>query len=68
MGLLFLAFTGARPGPIFKNGYKRIPGTNAALLYRNVKLRLLQPPKQAPLLVLEVTILLDKGKRKRNAL
>ena len=66
-GLLFLAFTGARPGAIFKSGCKGIAGTNAALLYKDVKLRLLQPPDEASLLVLEVTITLDKGKRKRNA-
>ena len=67
MGLLFLAFTGARPGAIFESGCKGISGTNAALLYRDVKLGLLQPLEEAPLLVLEVIILLDKGKRKRNA-
>lgn len=66
-GLLFLAFTGARPGAIFESGCKGIAGTNAALLYQDVKLRLLQPPGEASLLVLEVTIMLDKGKRKRNA-
>ncbi|MCJ1473138.1 hypothetical protein MMC13_001789 [Lambiella insularis] len=65
-GSLFLAYTGARPGAIFESGCKGIAGTNAALLYGHVKLRLLRPPEKAPLLVLEVTILLDKGKRKRN--
>ena len=40
---------------------------NAALLYKDVKLRLLQPPNEALLLLLEVTIILDKGKRKWNA-
>ncbi|KAL9577662.1 MAG: hypothetical protein Q9203_007379, partial [Teloschistes exilis] len=67
LGLLFLAFTGAGPGAIFASGCKGIVGTNAALLYKDVKLRLLQPPDEASLLVLEVTIILDKGKRKRNA-
>ncbi|KAI4191879.1 MAG: hypothetical protein LQ350_008723, partial [Teloschistes chrysophthalmus] len=67
LGLLFLAFTGARPGAIFESGCKGIVGTNAALLYKDVKLRLLQPPDEVSLLVLEVTIMLDKGKRKRNA-
>ena len=42
-----------------------IRGTNEALLYKNLKLKLLQAPGYAPLLVLEVTIRLDKGKRKR---
>ncbi|KAL9576434.1 MAG: hypothetical protein Q9203_007748, partial [Teloschistes exilis] len=67
LGLLFLAFTGARPGAIFESGCKGIVGPNAALLYKDVKLRLLQPPDEVSLLVLEVTIMLDKGKRKRNA-
>lgn len=39
--LLFLAFTGARPGAIFESACKGIAGTNAALLYKDVKLRLL---------------------------
>ena len=64
--LVFLAFTGARPGAIFESGCKGIAGTNAALLYKELKLRLLQPPNEASLLVLEVTIVLDKGKGKRN--
>ena len=62
-GLLFLA-TGARPSAIFESGCKGIAGTKAALLYQDVKLRLLQSLKEALLLVLEVTIMLDKGKRK----
>lgn len=66
-GLLFLAFIEARPGAIFESGCKGIAETNAALLYKDVKLRLLQPSREASLLVLEVTIMLDKGKRKRNA-
>jgi len=66
IGLLFLAFTGARPSAIFKSGCKGITRTNTTLLYKDVKLRLLQPLGEASLLVLEVTIILDKGKRKRN--
>ncbi len=66
-GTLFLSFTGCRPGAIFESACKGIAGTNEAMLYRHVKLRLLQPKDEPPLLVLEVTILLDKGKRKRNA-
>ena len=66
-GLLFLAFTGARPSTIFESGCKGIAGTSAALPCKDVKLRLLQPPDEASLPVLEVTIMLDKGKRKRNA-
>ena len=57
-GLLPLAFTGVRPGAIFESGCKGIAGTNAALIYKDVKLRLLQPPEGAWLLVLEVTIML----------
>ena len=63
--LLFLAYTGARPGAIVESGCGGIRGTNEALLYGDVKLRLLQPHNHVPLLVLEVTIRLDKGKRKR---
>ena len=66
-GLLFIAYTGARPGAVFESGSDGIRGTNAALLYRDVKLRLLQPPTGTSLLVLEVTIVLDKGKRNRGA-
>ena len=62
--LLFLAYTGSRPGAIVESGCAGIRGTNAALLYRDVKLRLLQPPGEESLLILEVTIRLDKGKRK----
>ena len=64
--LLFLAYTGSRPGAIIESGCAGIRGTNAALLYRDVKLRLLRPPGEEPLLILEVTIRLDKGKRKRS--
>lgn len=67
MGILFLAFTGCRPGALFESGCKGIAGTNETMLYRDVKLRLLRPQNEPPLLVLEVTVLLDKGKRKRNA-
>ena len=63
--LLFLAYTGAKPGAIVESSAGGIRGSNEALLYRDVKLRLLQPSGNAPLLVLEVTIRLDKGKRKR---
>lgn len=65
--LLFFIFIGARPNTIFESDCKEITGTNAALLYKDVKLKLLQPPDEASLLVLEVIIMLDKSKRKRNA-
>ncbi len=64
--LLFLAYTGARPGAIVESDCKGIRRTNAALRYRDVKLMLLRPPDGEPLLMMKVTILLDKGKRKRN--
>ena len=64
-GLLFLIFTRALPSAIVESGCKGIAGTNVALLFKNVKLRLLQPLDEVLLLVLEVTIILDKGKRGR---
>ena len=64
--LLFSAYTGSRPGAIVESGCAGIRGTNAALLYKDIKLRLLRPPGEEPLLILEVTIRLDKGKRKRS--
>ena len=63
--LLFLAYTGSRPGAIVESGCAGIKNTNAALLYRDIKLRLLRPQGEESLLILEVTIRLDKGKRKR---
>lgn len=61
--LLFLAYTGVRPGAIIESSCYR--NTGQALLYRDVKLKLLQPPMGPSLLILEVTIRLDKGKRDR---
>lgn len=55
-GLLFLASTGPQSGIIFKSGYKGIAAANALLLYKDVKLRLLQPPNEASLIVLKMTI------------
>ena len=63
--LLFLAYTGARPGAIVESTSGGIKGSNESLLYKDLKLKLLQPLGSAPLLVLEITIRLDKGKRKR---
>ena len=40
---------------------------NVALFYKSIKLRLLQPPHEIPLLIFKITICLNKGKRKRNA-
>ena len=63
--LLFLAYTGARPGAIVESGTAGIRGSGEAMLYRDLKLKLLQPSDGCPLLLLELTIRLDKGKRKR---
>ena len=62
---LFFAYTGARPGAIIESSCGGIQGTNEALLYGDMKLRLLQPHNHVSLLVLKVTIRLNKGKRKR---
>jgi len=64
--LLFLAYTGARPGAIVESSSQGIRGTNAALCYKDMTLKLLQPEDGPSLLVLEVTVLLDKGKRNRG--
>ena len=63
--LLFLAYTGARPGSILESGTTGIRGSGQAMLYRDLKLKLLQPSDGSSLLVLEVTIRLEKGKRTR---
>lgn len=62
--LLLLAYTGSRPGAIVESSSRGIAGTNAALCYGDLVLKLLQPKSGPLLLVLEVRILLDKGKRK----
>jgi hypothetical protein len=64
--LLFLAYTGARPGAVVESSSQGIRGTNAALCYGHMTLKLLQPEDGPSLLVLEVTVLLDKGKRNRG--
>lgn len=66
--LLFLIFIDARPDAIFESDCKKIAETNVALLYWNVKLRLLQSSKEASLLILKIIIMLNKNKRKRNVL
>ena len=63
--LLFLAYTGARPGVIVESAADGIRDSDEALLYRDLKLKLLQTTDGTlSLLLLEVTIRLDKGKRK----
>ena len=63
--LLFLAYTGARLGAIVESNASGIRGSGEAMLYGDLKLVLLKPPTGLPLLLLEVRIRLDKGKRKR---
>ena len=65
--LLFLAYTETRPDTVIESSFVGIARINAALLYKNIKLRLLRPSQKTPLLILEIIILLDKGKRKQNA-
>ena len=54
-GLLFLAFISARPGVVFESSCKVIAGSNAVLLYRDIGLRLLQPPEKISRLILKAT-------------
>jgi len=63
---LSLSYTGCRIGAIVESDCKGIAGTNEALCYKDLKLKLLNPPGGVALLVLEMTIRWDKGKRKRN--
>lgn len=51
---------------IFESDCIRIAGTNTALLYKNVKPRLLQSSDEASLFILKVIIMQNKGKRKQN--
>jgi hypothetical protein len=64
--LLLLTYTGSRPGAVVESSSQGIVGTNAALCYGDLVLKLLQPREGPSLLVLEVRIRLDKGKRKRG--
>jgi hypothetical protein len=66
--LLLLAYTGSRPGAIMESSSRGIAGTNAALCYGDLVLKLLQPKEGPSLLVLEVRIRLDKGKCKQGKL
>ncbi|KAL8635049.1 MAG: hypothetical protein Q9228_007422 [Teloschistes exilis] len=65
--VLFLAYTGARPGAILESNCKGIRGTNEALKYKDIQLKLIRPAGgAAPLLVMKLRIVLDKGRRKRG--
>ena len=61
---LLLIYMEVRLGAIVESSSKEITGTNETLCYKDLTLKLLQPLKGALLLVLEVMILLNKGKRK----
>lgn len=50
--LLFLAYTGTRPGAIVESGCGGVKGSDEALPYRDLRLKLLQPPEGVSLLVL----------------
>ena len=64
--VLFLAYLGCRPGAIVESGCTGIRGTNEALLYKHVKLGMLQAPGHKPFLILEVTQWLMKNNRHRR--
>lgn len=60
-----IIFMIARTGAVVESGTAGIRGLNQALIYRDYKLKLLNPPDDESLLVLEVILMYDKGKRKR---
>ncbi|KAL9578821.1 MAG: hypothetical protein Q9203_006953, partial [Teloschistes exilis] len=65
--VLFLAYTGARPGAILESNCKGIRGTNEALKYKDIQLKLVRPAGgAAPLLAMKLRIVLDKGRRNRG--
>ncbi|KAL8673854.1 MAG: hypothetical protein Q9168_001719 [Polycauliona sp. 1 TL-2023] len=65
--ILLLAYTGSRPGAIVESAVSGIRGTNEALKYKDINLTLVRPNDGgAPLLVMKVRIVLDKGKRHRG--
>ncbi|KAL9050325.1 MAG: hypothetical protein Q9206_005133 [Seirophora lacunosa] len=65
--ILLLAYTGSRPGAIVESDIKGIRRTNEALKYKDIKLTLVRPRDgAAPLLVIKVRIILDKGRRHRG--
>lgn len=62
---LLIALTSVRPGGIVESGCYR--GTNEALLYKNVVLRLVRDPedRSQTVLLMAVIIVLWKGERER---
>ena len=64
---LTIAYTTARPGSVLESGCAGIRGTNQALLYEDCTLKLLRPRDGSePVLILELDMWLDKGKRHRG--
>ena len=63
--LIFFGLHWSPSGSILESSTTGIRGSGQAMLYRDLKLKLLQPSEESSLLVLEVTIRLEKGKRTR---
>jgi len=63
--LLLCAYTSSRPGALVESSADGIRGSGDALRYRDVKLTLIRNPVAGgkDVLILEVTLLLMKGKR-----
>ena len=68
--LLIIAFTSTRPGAIIKSGCDGIRGTNEALPYKDIKIKVLQPNDRSikSFLIVEITLLFMKGRRHREIL
>ncbi|KAL2364863.1 hypothetical protein RJZ56_002210 [Blastomyces dermatitidis] len=64
--MLFIAYTSARPGALIESGCLR--GSNEALCYKDIALRVVPNPDQPErhLLVMEVSLLFMKGKRGKS--
>ena len=60
--ILTLAYTGSRPGAVVESACSGIRGTNDALLYRDLDLRLVKSG-DVTFLTLRITLRLLKGKR-----
>ncbi|OJD11662.1 hypothetical protein ACJ73_09496, partial [Blastomyces percursus] len=64
--LLFIAYTSSRPGALIESGCLR--GSNNALCYKDIVLRVVPNPDQPDrhVLVMEVSLLFMKGKRNKS--
>ena len=62
--LLIIAFTSTRPRAIIESDCDSIQGTNEALSYKDVKVKVLQPDNCSIelFLIVEITLLFMKGK------